>query len=200
MSRPNLTIIVGPSASGKSTLLNQMKDLGYGTVVSYTTRPMRDGEVDGRDYRFVSVEKFKSHIYRGHITLERTFRIVTGEEYHYGVPVDDLRSAFRDNKHKAMILDLQGVRQLIRQGYSPYIVMVDAPLHELAHRAMKRNSDVSETLDRIAREDREFDQFRRDGLVDMYVSTVAPELRMAKDKISTMEYVDYSGIREGSSK
>ena len=65
---------------------------------------------------------------------------------------------------------------------------------------MKRNSDVSETLDRIAREDREFDQFRRDGLVDMYVSTVAPELRMAKDKISTMEYVDYSGIREGSSK
>ena len=200
MSRPNLTIIVGPSASGKSTLLNQMKDLGYGTVVPYTTRPMRDGEVDGRDYRFVSVEKFKSLLYQGHIVLERSFRIVTGEEYHYGVPVDDLRRTFRDNNHKVMILDPQGVRQLKRQGYSPYIVMVDAPLHELAHRAMKRNSDVSETLDRIAREDREFDQFRRDGLVDMYVSTVAPELRMAKDKISTMEYVDYSGIREGSSK
>lgn len=57
----NLIIISSPSGGGKGTLIRELlmsvPDIGYS--VSYTTRPMRKDEVDGRDYFFVSPEKFE---------------------------------------------------------------------------------------------------------------------------------------------
>jgi guanylate kinase len=54
-------ILSSPSGGGKTTiahkLLSLRKDLGYS--VSCTTRPPREGEVNGRDYHFLAVEKFK---------------------------------------------------------------------------------------------------------------------------------------------
>ncbi len=53
-------LILGKSASGKSTLRNYMcENFRYNKVITYTTRPIRKGEVDGEDYYFVTVEEFK---------------------------------------------------------------------------------------------------------------------------------------------
>lgn len=60
-----MIILVGESASGKSTIEKILADkYGYKKTVSYTTRPPRDGEVNGVDYNFISeeeyIEKFNS--------------------------------------------------------------------------------------------------------------------------------------------
>lgn len=55
-----MIVIVGESASGKTTLQNMFvrKHPMFKKVVTYTTRPMRDGEIDGVDYHFVSLATF----------------------------------------------------------------------------------------------------------------------------------------------
>ena len=60
-------ILSAPSGGGKTTiarrLLERRADLGYS--VSCTTRAPRDGEVDGRDYRFLSRDAFEAAVHRG---------------------------------------------------------------------------------------------------------------------------------------
>ena len=61
----SVIVLVGESASGKSTIEKILADkYGYKKTVSYTTRPPRDGEVNGVDYHFISedeyIEKFNS--------------------------------------------------------------------------------------------------------------------------------------------
>ncbi len=55
MIKPTILAIVGPSGSGKTSVAEYLKsELGIPVIVSYTTRPIRDGEVDGIDHHFVS--------------------------------------------------------------------------------------------------------------------------------------------------
>ena len=52
--------IMGKSSSGKDTLyrkINEGKKLGLKNIISYTTRPIRKGEMEGREYHFVSVDE-----------------------------------------------------------------------------------------------------------------------------------------------
>jgi guanylate kinase len=50
----NLYVIVGKSASGKDTILNSLIDKGIGNkIISHTSRPIREGEVDGFSYYFM---------------------------------------------------------------------------------------------------------------------------------------------------
>ena len=58
-------VLVGPSGAGKSTIIKKMEELypnKFGFSVSYTTRKMRAGEVDGVHYNFVTKEKFQDMI------------------------------------------------------------------------------------------------------------------------------------------
>ena len=56
-------IITGPSGVGKNTIIEAMStDLDFYFSVSHTTRPQREGEVDGKDYYFISNDEFNSLI------------------------------------------------------------------------------------------------------------------------------------------
>ena len=55
-------ILVGPGASGKDYLAGLLASRGYSRAVSCTTRPMRQGEQDGVDYHFITVEEFERRI------------------------------------------------------------------------------------------------------------------------------------------
>ncbi|HLL22764.1 MAG TPA: guanylate kinase [Kofleriaceae bacterium] len=67
MNRGVLVIVSSPSGAGKTTLtrrlLQEFADLEFS--VSYTTRPIRPGEVDGRDYHFISPDEFQHMVDRG---------------------------------------------------------------------------------------------------------------------------------------
>lgn len=57
-----MIIICGKSCSGKNTVVSAIAERGYKAVVPYTTRSMRTGETDGKEYHFVSEEEF-NHLY-----------------------------------------------------------------------------------------------------------------------------------------
>lgn len=68
-------IILGKSGSGKNFLLNGLVNLGLIPCVKTTTRPMRNGEVDGYDYNFVSKKDFLLKIAKGDILCYETFEV-----------------------------------------------------------------------------------------------------------------------------
>jgi guanylate kinase len=82
-----IIVIVGPSASGKTTLINELvREWHFSRVVTSTSRAPRAGEVDGHDYNFRTPEEFHQS---GKGWAERA--LVHGNWY--GIHVDDLRRA-----------------------------------------------------------------------------------------------------------
>ena len=78
--------ILGKSASGKDTLykrLMDMQDLGLRSVVTYTTRPIRSGEKDGREYHFATVPQYMEARDRGLVIESRCYQTVMGPWYYY---------------------------------------------------------------------------------------------------------------------
>lgn len=61
-----LTILIGMSASGKDAILRELvANHGFCEIVTTTTRPMRKGEVNGKDYNFISRKEFEKGIAEG---------------------------------------------------------------------------------------------------------------------------------------
>ena len=101
-------ILSAPSGGGKTTIAHQLlavrNDVGYS--VSCTTRPPRDGEVDGRDYHFRSLKDFK----RGQAAGE----FAESAEVHghlYGTLRAEVDGVLAAGKHVIMDIDVQGTRQ-----------------------------------------------------------------------------------------
>lgn len=70
-----IVILVGESASGKSTLAANLQEFeGFSRIVTYTTRPPRDGERDGIDYHFVTDEKFNEMIANNEFVEHASYR------------------------------------------------------------------------------------------------------------------------------
>ncbi|MBI2071226.1 MAG: guanylate kinase [Elusimicrobia bacterium] len=104
-----LFVLSAPSGAGKSTLARAIvyKDARFIHPVSYTTRPSRPGEKNGRDYHFVSREKFEEFWRQGRF-WERT-------EAHgafYGTPKEELERALSRGRYVLLAIDIKGARAL----------------------------------------------------------------------------------------
>lgn len=109
-------VISGPSGSGKTTLLNRLLKTTplknkLSRSISFTTRPRRSGERNGRDYLFVTETEFKDRLKKKKI-LEWTRYL----GYYYATPKDSVESRIRQGRDIALCLDLKGARK-IRQAY-----------------------------------------------------------------------------------
>lgn len=104
-------VLVGKSASGKDHILNTVVKLNSSvkTIVSYTNRPIRNGEIDGVTYHYVSDEQVEKMLNNHEFVEHRIYNTVKGK-WIYGVAKSsfDLTS---DNTY-IVILDLQGLKQL----------------------------------------------------------------------------------------
>ena len=131
-------IISAPSGSGKSTLvarlLARFPDITFS--VSYTSRPLRGAEVDGRDYHFVSREEFERMIARDEF-LE--WACVFGNYYgtHRGV----LESARARGKDLVLDIDVQGARQLKSQIPEAVTVFILVPSRQILEQRLRARSE-----------------------------------------------------------
>lgn len=106
-------LMVGPSGVGKGTILQRIQeewknDERFLFPVTATTRAPREGEVDGKDYFFMSKEDFKQGIEDGEF-LE--YAIVHGENY-YGLPKKQVFDALKNGVNVIRELDIQGLWNL----------------------------------------------------------------------------------------
>lgn len=109
-----ITILIGKSASGKDAILRNLKrNFCFTPLISTTSRPMRENEVDGVDYKFVSTQTFKYMIEIGCFIEYRSYNtLVNGEPdvWYYGMQTFDLE---HDTNH-VTILDVDGAREFIK--------------------------------------------------------------------------------------
>lgn len=188
MSTPVL-VITGPSGVGKGTLIHRLLDElpGAELSVSATTRPPRDGEVNGRDYHFLAASEFERRVRRG--------EFVEHAEYagnRYGTLRSELQ---RPARLIVLEIDLQGARQLratMPEAEQVFIAPPDDDLDELERRLVARGDESDEQIGvrlDVAREELAAqDEFRHRvvnadaeqaarELIDLAATMCAPEVR-----------------------
>jgi len=142
----NLFIVCAPSGAGKTTLVDALlkADSGIRLSVSYTTRPPRAGEVDGREYHFVSQEKFQEMSAAGAF-LESA--LVHGNYYGTSQPwINDQRAAGADI---LLEIDWQGAAQVRKMMPDAIGIFVLPPSFEaLVGRLNKRAQDPPDVIAR----------------------------------------------------
>ncbi len=145
MHRGRLVVVSGPSGAGKSTLirasLEAVPELVYS--VSATTREPRQGEVDGRDYIFLSREEFEKWIDDG--------QFLEWAEYSgnlYGTPEQKVEEYLRSGRSVILEIELQGARKVREKRPDAVMVFVRAPsLEETRKRLEGRATEDDDALE-----------------------------------------------------
>ncbi len=140
-----LFIVSSPSGAGKSTISRKLlaSDTGLEMSVSATTRPMRPGEVDGVDYHFVSLEKFREMVANQEF-LE--WAHVFG--HRYGTPHGVVEAALSQGRDVLFDIDWQGAQQLYQLAGGDVIrVFIFPPsMVELERRLRARGTDSDDVI------------------------------------------------------
>ena len=141
-----LVVLSSPSGAGKSTLtrrlLSQQKNIGLS--ISVTTRPPRPGEIDGRDYFFLSEQRFRDMIEGGEL-LEHAD--VFG--HRYGTPRAPVEAALADGRDMIFDVDWQGAQQLRLSALGRSVVSIfilPPSIDALAERLRARAQDSAEVI------------------------------------------------------
>lgn len=144
-----LLVVSGPSGSGKTTLCRRLADAGEAHYsISCTTRAPREGEVDGRDYHFLSHDEFQERIERGEF-LEHAE--VHGNDY--GSLISEVVEHVQAGTDVVMDIDVQGAASVrackdpaIRRAAVDLFVMPPSG-EELRSRLSGRGTDSEEVID-----------------------------------------------------
>jgi guanylate kinase len=133
-----LFVVTGPSGCGKSTIIHRVLDAldGVRFSVSHTTRPPREGEVNGRDYYFISPAEFAKMIDR-EAFLE--WAVVHGHQYGTSRKEVESKAAAAD---LILDVDVQGARRLRGLPVEAVFVFIVPPRFEdLKERLERRSQD-----------------------------------------------------------
>jgi guanylate kinase len=148
-----LLILSAPSGAGKTTLCQRLLTLvpDLQVSVSYTTRTPRRGEIDGKDYYFVSEERF-AQLREAGMFVEWA-RV---HEFFYGTPKAPLDEALAHGKDLLLDIDVQGARQLKAVYAEAVSIFVLPPSwSELENRLRKRSTESEAVIARRLRRARE---------------------------------------------
>lgn len=151
-----LIVLSGPSGVGKGTVRKALfelegHDLVYST--SMTTRPPRDGEVDGEDYYFVTREEFEKRIEEDKFLEYAEF---VGN--YYGTPKDKVEEQMNQGKEVVLEIEVQGALQVREKAKDAVFVFIAPPTKEaLNRRLLRRGTEDPETIQRrMDKAEREF--------------------------------------------
>lgn len=140
---PILIVVSGPSGTGKSTLLQCVQEglKGIRLAVSHTTRPARQGEVDGVEYHFVSPPAFQKMIERDEL-LE--WAEVYG--YQYGTSRAEWHKAERDGYDLITDLDVQGAATVRRKVADAVTVFILPPSYDVLKKRLRGRAKDDEAV------------------------------------------------------
>ncbi|CAJ1072460.1 guanylate kinase isoform X1 [Xyrichtys novacula] len=169
MAGPRPVVLSGPSGAGKSTLLKKLikeYDSVFGFSVSHTTRNPRPGEVNGKDYHYVTREAMQMGIDNGDFIENAEF---SGNMY------GTSKAAVQDVQAKNLIcildIDMQGVKNIKKTDLNPIYISIQPPSMDILEKRLRdRKTESEESLQKrlhIARVDMEIS--KEPGLFDTVI-------------------------------
>ena len=143
--RGNLIVISGPSGAGKSTVVfkavENRKDVCFSTSV--TTRKPRPGEVDGREYFFVDLERFQEMVDNDEL-LEHAEYVANS----YGTPRAYVEKQLEAGLNVLLDIEVQGARQIHEKMPEAVMVFIVPPsMEELKRRLEGRGTDTARAIE-----------------------------------------------------
>lgn len=162
-----LYVIMGKSAVGKDSLYCSLIDRNPAlkTVVPYTTRPIRTGEVEGKEYHFVTEGELEKMRQQGRIVECRRYDTVQGPWYYF--TVDDGQLDFSGDEQYVIISTLEGFEKLRAFYGKKYVVPVYIEVEDVMRleRALEREKQqpepcVAELCRRFLADEEDFSEER----------------------------------------
>lgn len=143
-STGHIIILSGPSGSGKTTLYKKILSTvpRLTKTISVTTRPPRPNEENGRDYFFVTLQKFLYKKRAGHfLESQKVF------DNYYGTPKSQLRDLLKKGKNVLLSIDVKGAKVVRRSFPKAITIFIKPPsLRELKERLEKRGSESQKNV------------------------------------------------------
>lgn len=158
-----MLIILGESASGKTTLLKMFVETNpqYHKVVTYTTRPMRDGEVDGVDYHFISQSDFDELVKRDFFIEHAKYG-----DWCYGTAKADCK-----DESAVAVLTPAGMRALKRFGFDITSIYLYVDRRSRLINILARGDNIDEAYRRNLSDVGQFDEVIKE--VDYVIDNTA---------------------------
>lgn len=156
-NKGKLLVISGPSGAGKSTVVARAiegrEDICFSTSV--TTRAPRPGEVDGREYFFISFERFREMVENDEL-LEHAEYVAN----RYGTPRSYVNGKLEEGLNVLLDIEVQGARQVRRKMPEAVLIFIAPPsLEELERRLRGRGTDTESAIEgRLIRARQEFQE------------------------------------------
>ncbi len=138
-------VITGPSGVGKGTLISTLLERvpGLELSISATTREPRKGEVDGRDYHFLTLEQFDQRV-----AAEDFLEFATYSGNRYGTLRSEVRRRLEEGQSVVLEIEVQGARQVraaMRESVQVFIAPPDPA--SLRRRLESRGTDSLDAID-----------------------------------------------------
>ena len=134
-----MIVLVGESASGKSSIEKYLVDnCEYNKIVSYTTRPPREGEVDGIDYHFITKSQFRRLSEQDFFAEQAVYR-----DWYYGVAKKDCTD------DKVAVLTPHGLRQISKiKDINVVSFYINVPRRDRLIKILQRGDNIEESYRR----------------------------------------------------
>ena len=150
-----LTVLIGKTCSGKNAVLSKLvKEYSWKPIVTYTTRPKRKGEKEGREYHFIDGDDFKRKIDDGFFAEWKSYN-VDGKIWYYGSPLKEIEEAAQDNDNHIIILTPDGVEDVfitVQSSKNIHVVYLYANRKTILNR-LKKRKDTHDSIERRMRAD-----------------------------------------------
>jgi guanylate kinase len=132
-----IVVLSGPAGVGKTTVAERLcRETGLRRSVSATTRAPRAGEVEGRDYLFLTEADFRQRLARGEF-LEHA----SVHGHLYGTPRAPIVEALRAGEDRLLVIDVQGAMQVKQSCPDALLIFLDAPDADVGERLAGRGSE-----------------------------------------------------------
>ncbi len=139
-----LAVVSGFSGAGKGTLMKELlaRYDNYALSVSATTRKPREGEVDGREYFFVSKERFQQMIEEGSLVEYAQY-----VNHYYGTPRDYVMQKMAQGKDVILEIEIQGALKVKKRFPDALLLFITPPsAKELCRRLVGRGTETIEVI------------------------------------------------------
>lgn len=142
-----MIVLVGESASGKSSIEKELVAWGFNKIVTYTTRPMREEDINGKTYHFISEEQFNDMIEKNLFAEHASYN-----GWQYGTAKEDCTN------DKVVVLTPHGLRQLKKnKDLNILSFYINVPRRDRMIKILERGDDIEEAYRRNLSDVGQFD-------------------------------------------